>query len=110
MGLGLTLLGLNLMSTHSLGHQSSGLDFVTSLSGKEWRRPTSNLGKMKSFFLQVSQKPSPNLREKYPKKYYSTLEIKMNVQLSKINDKFSIYRLQKIALADLSTKLVNIAE
>ncbi|KAG5630286.1 hypothetical protein H5410_002003 [Solanum commersonii] len=26
--------GLNLMSTHSLGYQSSGLGFVTSLSGK----------------------------------------------------------------------------
>uniref|UniRef100_M1DUX2 Uncharacterized protein n=1 Tax=Solanum tuberosum TaxID=4113 RepID=M1DUX2_SOLTU len=27
-------LGLNLMSTHSLGHQSSGFGFTTSLSGK----------------------------------------------------------------------------
>ncbi|KAG5595185.1 hypothetical protein H5410_036417 [Solanum commersonii] len=27
-------LGQNLMSTHSLGHQSSGLGFATSLSGK----------------------------------------------------------------------------
>uniref|UniRef100_M1DFR4 Uncharacterized protein n=1 Tax=Solanum tuberosum TaxID=4113 RepID=M1DFR4_SOLTU len=32
MGLGLTLSGLNLMSTHSLGHQSSGYGFATSLS------------------------------------------------------------------------------
>ncbi|KAG5615163.1 hypothetical protein H5410_014987 [Solanum commersonii] len=57
------------MSTLSLGHQFGGLGFATSLSGKpkthgwfvfakEWRRPTFNLGKMKSFFLQVSQKKS----------------------------------------------------
>ncbi|KAG5631018.1 hypothetical protein H5410_002735, partial [Solanum commersonii] len=56
-------LGLNLMFTHSVGHQSSGLGFSTSLSEEEWRRPTSNLGKMKYFFLQVTQKPSPNMRE-----------------------------------------------
>ncbi|KAG5632131.1 hypothetical protein H5410_003848 [Solanum commersonii] len=62
------------MSTHFLGPQSSVLGFAASLSSKpkthgwfskeeEWRRPTSNLGKMNSFSLQVSQKPSPNLRE-----------------------------------------------
>ncbi|KAG5630794.1 hypothetical protein H5410_002511 [Solanum commersonii] len=54
------------MSTHSLGHQSSGLGFTTSLS-EEWRRPTSNLGKMKSFSLKSPTKPSPNLRENIPK-------------------------------------------
>ncbi|KAG5610284.1 hypothetical protein H5410_021565 [Solanum commersonii] len=54
------------MSTHSLGHQSSGLSFATSLSGKpkthgwfskeeEWRRSISNLGKMKSFSLQFGE-------------------------------------------------------
>ncbi|KAG5585135.1 hypothetical protein H5410_045569, partial [Solanum commersonii] len=58
-------LGVNLRSTHSLAHQSSGLGFVTSLSikPKTHERPTSNLEKMNSFSLQVSQKPSPNLRE-----------------------------------------------
>ncbi|KAG5580497.1 hypothetical protein H5410_051124 [Solanum commersonii] len=60
------------MLTQSLGHLSSGFGFATSLSSKmktntteeEKRRPISNLGKMNSF-LQVSTKPSPNLREKY---------------------------------------------
>ncbi|KAG5571190.1 hypothetical protein H5410_060956 [Solanum commersonii] len=77
------------MSTHSLGHQSSSLGFATSLSGKpkthgwfSWRRPTYNLGKMKSFFLQVSQKTLSKLERKYPKK------------------------LQKIVLADLSASIV----
>ncbi|KAG5580630.1 hypothetical protein H5410_051257 [Solanum commersonii] len=66
------------MSTHSLGHQSSGLGFTTSLSSKpkthgwfskekEWRRPTSNLGKMKSFSLQVFHKTLSKLERKYLK-------------------------------------------
>ncbi|KAG5606203.1 hypothetical protein H5410_027695 [Solanum commersonii] len=45
------------MSTHSLGHQSSAKE-------EEWRRPTSNLGKIKSFFLQVSQKTLSKLERK----------------------------------------------
>ncbi|KAG5595701.1 hypothetical protein H5410_036933 [Solanum commersonii] len=68
--------------TYSLGHQSSGLE--------EWRRPTSNFGKMNSFSLQVSQKPSSNLREKYKEN--------------------NILRLQKIVLADNSVRLVANAE
>ncbi|KAG5605893.1 hypothetical protein H5410_027385, partial [Solanum commersonii] len=34
--------------------------------------------------------------------YYSIVKIKLNVRLLKINDKLSIYRLQKIVLVDLS--------
>ncbi|KAG5577012.1 hypothetical protein H5410_057146, partial [Solanum commersonii] len=82
-------LRLNLISTHSLGHHSSGLGFVTSFSGKP---KTHGLPKTLS-----------KLERKYPKKYYSILEIKINVRILKINNKFSIYRLQKIVLADLST-------
>ncbi|KAG5571376.1 hypothetical protein H5410_061142 [Solanum commersonii] len=67
---------MNLMSTHSLGHQSIGLGFAISLSGKpkihgwfyEWRILTSNLGKMKSFSLQVSHKTLFKLERKYLKK------------------------------------------
>ncbi|KAG5576715.1 hypothetical protein H5410_056849 [Solanum commersonii] len=44
------------------------------------------------------------LERKISKKYYYILESKINVRLLKINNKFSIYRLQKIALADLSVK------
>ncbi|KAG5572004.1 hypothetical protein H5410_061770 [Solanum commersonii] len=65
------------MSTHSFGHQSSGFGFATSLLGKpkhmggfeeEWRRPTSNLGKMKSFSLQISNKTLSKLERKISKK------------------------------------------
>ncbi|KAG5595021.1 hypothetical protein H5410_036253 [Solanum commersonii] len=62
-------LGKNLILTHSLGDQSSDFGFATSLSGKPKTHgkmnkedPLQNLGK-KSSFLQVSTKPSPNLRE-----------------------------------------------
>ncbi|KAG5605665.1 hypothetical protein H5410_027157 [Solanum commersonii] len=103
------------MSTHFLGHQSSGLGFATSLSGKpkthgakeeEWRRPTSNLGKMKSFSFQVSHKTLSKLEKKYLKAYYSILKIIIRFGTYKINNKFSIYRFLKIALANLSAKLV----
>ncbi|KAG5577254.1 hypothetical protein H5410_057388 [Solanum commersonii] len=57
------------MSTHSLGHQSSGFGFATSLLSKpKTHGSTSNLGK-KNSFLQVSTKPSPNLRKKILAKY-----------------------------------------
>ncbi|KAG5571810.1 hypothetical protein H5410_061576 [Solanum commersonii] len=69
------------MSTHSLGHQSSGLGFATSLSGKlkthEIEKTHFQLGKDK-LLSSSSQKPSPNLRENI-KKYYSILEIKIKV-------------------------------
>ena len=65
---------------------------------------------MKSFSLQVSHKTLSKLERKYPKKYYSIMEIKINVRLLKINNKFSIYRLQKIVLADLSVRLIGIAD
>ncbi|KAG5610693.1 hypothetical protein H5410_021974 [Solanum commersonii] len=50
---------------------------------EEWSKPTSNLGKVKSFSLQVSHKTFSKLERKYPKKYYSIMEIKINVRLSK---------------------------
>ncbi|KAG5580259.1 hypothetical protein H5410_050886 [Solanum commersonii] len=48
------------MLTLSLGHQSSA-------KAEEWRRPTSSLGKVKSFFFKFPTKPSPNLRDNIPK-------------------------------------------
>ena len=65
---------------------------------------------MKSFSLQVSHNTLSKLERKYPKKYYSIQEIKINDRILKINNKFSIYRLQKIVLADLSARLVRIAD
>ncbi len=56
------------------------------------------------------EKTLSKLKRKYPKKYYSILEIKINVRLLKINYKFSIDILQKIVLADLSARLVGIAD
>ncbi|KAG5571870.1 hypothetical protein H5410_061636, partial [Solanum commersonii] len=47
-------------------------------SEEKWRRPTSNLGKMKSFSLQVSHKTLSKLERKISKKYYSIVNnIKM---------------------------------
>ncbi|KAG5631837.1 hypothetical protein H5410_003554 [Solanum commersonii] len=68
------------MSTHSLGYQSSGIGFATSLSGKP---------KTHGWLCIWNYKP---------------------FRTYKINNKFSIYRLQKIELADLSAKLVDAAE
>ncbi|KAG5610540.1 hypothetical protein H5410_021821 [Solanum commersonii] len=50
---------------------------------EEWRSPTSNLGKVKSFSLQVSHKTLSKLERKYPKKYYSIMKIKINFRISK---------------------------
>ncbi|KAG5629130.1 hypothetical protein H5410_000847, partial [Solanum commersonii] len=87
-------LGLNLMSIHSLGHQSSGLCFAISLLGKpkthEWKKngedPLPTWGRRNhSFFKSPKKKPSPNLRENIPKS--------------------TILLLQKIVLADRSARL-----
>ncbi|KAG5605858.1 hypothetical protein H5410_027350, partial [Solanum commersonii] len=52
---------------------------------EEWRRPTSNLRKMKSFSLRVSHKTLSKLERKYPKKYYSIMENKINASKNSVS-------------------------
>ncbi|KAG5595708.1 hypothetical protein H5410_036940 [Solanum commersonii] len=103
------------MSTHSIGHQSSGLGFATFLLGKpkthrRMEKTHFQLGEDEILLYSSLPKTLSKLERKYPKKYYFIVKIKINVQLLKINNNFSIYRLQKIVLADLSARLVGIAD
>ncbi|KAG5620378.1 hypothetical protein H5410_005596 [Solanum commersonii] len=89
------------MSTHSLGHQSSVLGFATSLSDK----PKTH--ERNPFFFK-SPKTFSKLERKYPKSTILFWKLKLMFDSLKINNKFSIYRIHKIVLADLSTRLVEI--
>ncbi|KAG5595079.1 hypothetical protein H5410_036311 [Solanum commersonii] len=71
------------MSTHSLGHQSSGLCFTTSLWGKpkthgkgrRMEKTHFHLGEDESSSLQVSHKTRSKLERKILKTYYSIMKI-----------------------------------
>ncbi|KAG5595817.1 hypothetical protein H5410_037049 [Solanum commersonii] len=105
------------MSTHSLGHHSSDLGCATSLSGKskthgwfcicnykpitlnhshkeeEWRSPTSNLGKMKSFSLQVSHKTLSKLERKYIKTHQKLVQVDSSTRTIRRSTYCSFHRL-----------------
>ncbi|KAG5585725.1 hypothetical protein H5410_046159 [Solanum commersonii] len=81
------------MSTHSLGHQSSGLGFTTSLSGKpkihgRIEKIHFQLGENEILLSSSLPKTLSKLEKNYPKKYYSILEIKINTSENSVGGSF----------------------
>ena len=95
------------MILKSNGYKKLNLDLS---KGRRMEKTHFQLGEDEILLSSSLPKTLSKLERKYPTKYYSILEIKINVLLLKINNKFSIYRLQKIVLADLSARLVDVVE
>ncbi|KAG5580500.1 hypothetical protein H5410_051127 [Solanum commersonii] len=66
------------------------------------------LGEDEILLFSSLPKTLSKLERKYPKNYYSILEIKINPRLLKINNKFCIYRHQKIMLPSASLCYVSL--
>ena len=95
------------MILKSNGYKELNLDLS---KGRRMEKTHFQLGEDEILLSSSLPKTLSKLERKYPKKYYSIVKIKINIRPLKINNKFSIYRLQKIVLAYLSVRLVLIAD
>ena len=95
------------MILKSNGYKELNLDLS---KGRRMEKTHFQLGEYEILLSSSLPKTLSKLERKYHKWYYCILEIKINVRIFKFNNKFSIYRLQKIVLADCSVRLVGITD